>query len=79
MREILRTNDLVLISLVEALLGGAEVPYFVADAHVSAMEGGIAAFPRRVLVPEDAERQARRILKDAGLGGELKPEGGHGL
>ncbi|GGH12216.1 hypothetical protein GCM10007036_09870 [Alsobacter metallidurans] len=79
MREILRTNDLVLISLVEALLGGADVPYFLADAHVSAMEGGIGAFPRRLLVPEDDERQARRILKDAGLGAELTPERGHAV
>jgi hypothetical protein len=79
MREILRTNDLVLISLIEALLQAAEVPFFLADAHVSAMEGGIGAFPRRLLVPDDDERQARRILRDAGLGAELNPEQGHAV
>lgn len=75
MVTILRTNDIVLISVVESLLREARVPVFVADAHVSAMEGSIGAFPRRIMVPEDHEAQARRLLREAGLGEELLPSG----
>lgn len=72
MVEILRTNDLVLIGLVEAILGDARIPVLVADRHMSAMEGMIGAFPRRLLVPEDRADQARRIMREAGLGAELR-------
>ncbi len=72
MIEILRTNDPVLISAVEALLAGAGIASFVADSHVSAIEGSIGAFPRRLLVPQDEAAQARRLLTDAGLAGELR-------
>ena len=73
MRAVVRTNDLVLISLIEALMDEAGIPLFVADTHVSALEGGIGAFPRRLMVPDDWMAQARRLLRDAGLGHELEP------
>lgn len=72
MIEILRANDPVLISAVEALLNGAGLSVFVADSHMSALEGSIGAFPRRILVATDEEAQARRLLTEAGLGGELR-------
>jgi hypothetical protein len=72
MVEIVRTNDLVLLGYLQSLLENAKIPVFVADIHVSAMEGMIGAFPRRVLVPEDREAQARRLIAEAGLGGELR-------
>ena len=72
MIEIIRTNDPVLISAVEALLRSAGLSVFVADRHVSAIEGSIGAFQRRILVPPDEENQARRVLDEAGLGGELR-------
>jgi hypothetical protein len=71
MTEILRTNDLVLISAVEALLTGAKIHYMVADRNMSALEGSIGALPRRILVPADALDKARRLLTDAGLGHAL--------
>jgi hypothetical protein len=74
MEELLRTNDIVLISFVEALLRDFEIDHFVADQAVSAVEGSIGLFPRRVLVASDQARQARRILVDAGLAAELRPE-----
>ncbi|HEV1999809.1 MAG TPA: DUF2007 domain-containing protein [Xanthobacteraceae bacterium] len=73
MKELLRTNDLVLISAVEALLKGAEIPCMVADGNMSALEGSIGALPRRVLVPSEALDKARRLLGDAGLGYALPP------
>ena len=74
MITIVRTNDIVLISLIEGLLSEHGIPVFVADRHVSAMEGSIGAFPCRIMVPEDRQLQARRFLREAGLGDELVPE-----
>ncbi|ACA17192.1 conserved hypothetical protein [Methylobacterium sp. 4-46] len=72
MVEILRTNDIVLIGFAQSLLEGAAIPVLVADSHISALEGMIGAFPRRLLVPGDHAAQARRLLTDAGLAHELR-------
>jgi hypothetical protein len=71
-RELLSTNDAVLISAVEALLKGARIDHIVADQNISVLEGSIGIFPRRILVGEDAFEAARRLLKEAGLGDELR-------
>jgi hypothetical protein len=73
-REIIRTNDAVLVSAVQALLDGAAIPHLVLDQNMSVLEGSIGILPRRVLVPEDRENAARRLLREAGLGYELRPE-----
>ncbi|WP_336488739.1 DUF2007 domain-containing protein [Methylobacterium nigriterrae] len=74
MTELIRTNDIVLIGFARSLLEGAAIPVLVADDHMSLMEGSIGAFPRRLLVPDDHARQARRLLTDAGLAHELRDE-----
>ena len=74
MEELIRTNDLVIISFVEALLKDAGIGYLVADQAMSAIEGMVGAFPRRVLIDSDDRIAARRLLVDAGLGHELRPE-----
>jgi hypothetical protein len=68
----MRTNDVVLIGFVESLLNAAGLTVFVADSHISALEGSIGAFPRRVLVPAGELAQARRLMAEAGLAGELR-------
>jgi hypothetical protein len=73
-RELVRTNDAVLISAIEALLESAGIPHLVADRYMSIMEGSIGVLPRRILVPEDYAANARRLLRDAGLGHELRPD-----
>jgi hypothetical protein len=72
MIEILRTNDLVLITAVEALLKSAQIPVFVADQHMSTLEGSLGFLPRRVLVEADEHIRARRLLREAGLAAELR-------
>jgi len=74
LREIVRTNDPVLISAIEALFSGAHIPYMVLDQNMSVMEGSIGMLPRRILVGDEAEEEARRLLTDAGLGKELRPQ-----
>ncbi|MFD1696727.1 DUF2007 domain-containing protein [Roseibium aestuarii] len=77
MRELVRTNDPVLISFLESLLEEAEIPHLVADGNMSILEGSLAMIPRRVLVVDDHETEARRLLINAGLEKELRPvEGG---
>ncbi|HWV52216.1 DUF2007 domain-containing protein [Pseudorhodoplanes sp.] len=75
MQEIVRTNDPVLISAIEALLGGAHIPYLVLDQNMSVLEGSIGMLPRRILVDDGSELEARQLLTDAGLGRELRPQG----
>lgn len=72
MVELMRTNDLVLIGFARSLLETADIPVLVADENISALEGSIGAFGRRLLIPTDHARQARRLLADAGLGAELR-------
>lgn len=74
MEELIRCNDPVLIATVEALLDGAEIGHLVADRHMSVLEGSIGIFARRVLVVSDDLARARRLLVDAGLGAELRPD-----
>ena len=76
MEEIVRTNNLVTISFIEALLKEAGIVPFIADQNMSVIEGSLGILPRRVLVPDDRADEARRILRDAGIGEELeKPKG----
>ena len=75
MVELLRTNDAVLISAIEALLSGARIAHVVVDQNISALEGSIGAFPRRILVGADQLDAARRLLTDAGLAHELRGNG----
>lgn len=76
MREIVRTNDAVLISAIEALLKGAGIAHMVLDQNMSVLEGSLGMLPRRILVAEDQAARARRVLTDAGLGHELRADGG---
>lgn len=62
MRELLRTNDLVGLSFLEAILADAGIGALVLDQHMSVLEGSAAAIPRRLMVAEEDERAARAIL-----------------
>lgn len=74
MEELVRSNDMVVVATVEALLTGAGIGHLVLDTHMSMLEGSLGILPRRILVEGDALPRARRLLVDAGLGGELVPE-----
>ena len=74
MRELVRANDVVLVSAVGALLDGAGIKYVVLDQNMSVIEGSLGILPRRILVGDDDVMQARRIMTDAGLAHELRPD-----
>jgi hypothetical protein len=64
MEEIFRTNDLVKLSYVQHLLDEAGIEHFVADQYISAVEGNIGAFPRRVMVRQDLKTRAALALRE---------------
>jgi Putative prokaryotic signal transducing protein len=70
--EILRTNDLVLISVIESILREERIAYLVADQNMAAVEGSLGFLPRRILVDAREEGRARRVIAEAGLAGELR-------
>jgi hypothetical protein len=71
MEELLKTNDLVLISFVESLLREAGIEPWIADQNMSIVEGSLGVLPRRVMVPADKIDAARKLLDEAGVGQEL--------
>ena len=72
MAELIRTNDVALISLVEGLLQEADIGCHVADRHSSVLDGSLNFLQMRVLVPDDREAEARELLTEAELGEWLR-------
>jgi Putative prokaryotic signal transducing protein len=70
MKELLRTNDPVRLSWVEALLRDAGIHSLVLDHHMSLVEGNVGAIPRRLMVAEVDYRRACALLAASEEGGE---------
>ena len=66
MQVVATSTDPVRIGFLAALLRDAGIVPVVLDAHVSAVEGGIGAFPRRLAVRDEDAGRARRVLAEAG-------------
>ena len=64
MVELLRTNDPVLLSWLEATLAAHGIACVVLDAHTSVVEGSIGAIQRRLMVDADDLAEARRVAAD---------------
>jgi tRNA1(Val) A37 N6-methylase TrmN6 len=73
LRELVRTNDPVLVSAIGALLDAAEIRHIVFDQNMSVLEGSLGILPRRILVDDEHQDSARALLEDAGLAHELRP------
>ncbi|MFZ1428540.1 MAG: DUF2007 domain-containing protein [Geminicoccaceae bacterium] len=69
MVELVRSSDLVHLSWVQAMLTAEGIPFLLADAHISSIEGGIGAFPRRVLVLDEDRQRALLLLEAAAAAG----------
>ncbi len=66
MVELLRTNDPVRLSWLQALLADARIEAIVLDTHASVVQGSIGAIQRRLMVADDDLVLARRVLDSAG-------------
>ncbi|UJW76256.1 putative signal transducing protein [Rhizobium sp. SL42] len=74
MHEIIRSNDVVLLSFAESLMRDAGIAVMIADQQMSILEGSLGMLQRRLLVDSEEVGQARRILTDAGLAAELRDD-----
>src|SRR5436305_1332976 len=74
LRELVRTNDIVLVSAIGALLDGAHIRHLVLDQNMSVIEGSLGVLPRRILVHHEDACEVRQILTEAGLAHELRPD-----
>ena len=66
MKELFRTHDLVLISYVRALLSAEGIEIIGFDENMN--NARLVLTPHRIMVDDEHENRARRLLKDAGLG-----------
>ena len=66
MKELLRTNDVVRLSWLQALLGDSGIESLILDHHTSLVEGSISAIPRRLVVAERDYKRACTLLAAAG-------------
>jgi hypothetical protein len=65
MKELLRTNNIVRLSWVQALLADAGIGCVVLDQHTSLVEGSIGAIQRRLMVAERDHSRAKHLLAQA--------------
>ena len=66
MISIVKTTNAVRLSYLQALLNDAGIRNEVFDGNISALEAGIGAFPRRLMVDDARAFVAERVLRDAG-------------
>jgi hypothetical protein len=65
MIELMRSNNPVLLSYIDALLNEAGIDHEMADLHLSTLDGLIGALARRVLVNEANLEAAREVVRTA--------------
>jgi hypothetical protein len=71
MKELLRSNDPVLLSFVSTLLEEANIAFIVLDTNMSVLEGSLGILPRRILVEDDCVDRARELLTEAGVSHDI--------
>lgn len=65
MRELLKTNDPVLLNFAQVLLGDAGMAAIVFDENMSVMDGSLGILPRRLMVADEEYDRALKLLKSA--------------
>ena len=65
MEHLVSTTDSVRLSFLLSLLRDAGLNAHVFDANISALEAGIGAFPRRIMVPVKQLLAAKTLLEYA--------------
>ncbi len=67
MIELLRSNDIVLMSFVRSLLSDANIPFDHLDQNMSIMEGSLGVLQSRMMVEKHRLADARTLLAEAGV------------
>ena len=68
MKELVRTNNPVLLSWLQSLLRQEGIESFIFDSHMSVLEGSANAIARRLMVIDDDYDMAREAMTEAGEG-----------
>ena len=64
MKELFRSNDMVLISYLEHRLREVGIEPVMLDGYTSIMEGSLGVLPRRMMVIDEDLARAQGILDD---------------
>ena len=64
MKDVIRTNNLILISRVQTILDDAGIQNKLLDTHASNIEGNISAIQRRLVVSNDDFHQSQKLIND---------------
>lgn len=64
MKELIRTNDPVLLSYLEHILSQSDIGFVVLDLYTSSVEGSLGMLPRRIMVSQAGFDAAQQILND---------------
>ena len=64
MKELKRTNDLILISRIKCILNEANIRYEIFDAHASIIEGSIDAIQKRIVVSDYDFNFSQKLIQD---------------
>ena len=71
MKELLRTNDVVKLSWLRALLSDSGIATLVLDDNTSVLQGSTVLILRRLMVGDDDYQMAKSVLIAAGEEREL--------
>ncbi|NOZ33206.1 MAG: DUF2007 domain-containing protein [Alphaproteobacteria bacterium] len=71
MIALIRTNDPITLSFAQSLLKDSSIESFIADTHMSVLEGSVGAIQRRLMVLDEDLVAATRVIREAGLEAEL--------
>ncbi len=66
MKELIRSNDIILINWLQVLLKNSGIETIVFDAHMSVLEGSAGAIQRRLMVLDEQYKDACLLVEDAG-------------
>ena len=64
MKELLRTNDITVITYARAVLDGAGIESFELDVNTSVLEGSLGILPRRLMVIDLDLQEAVDLMQD---------------
>ena len=64
MKEVLRTNNLILISRVQSILDYIGIQNKLLDAHTSNIEGNISAIQKRIVVSDKDFQQSQKLINN---------------
>ena len=63
MKEIIRTNDLILISRIRSILNDSAIQHELLDTHTSIIEGSINAIQKRIVVSDDDFIHSEKLIQ----------------